>query len=160
MPGNFKSVGRQLLIMCIQKVACKYYPATSLMVKQSLFFFFFFFLAHLCILVSLPLSQRTAQKQRYYFFLCPSHPALSGHINLVTSGTKMQLAGRLYFFVMRAGELENMPEGRGLSAKCSREAGHPPGSPPSCLPETGRLPYPWWGCLPDSSSFGFYFVYC
>ena len=79
------------------------------------------------------------------FLLVPSHPTLSGHINLVTSGTKKNAIGqRVYFFVTSAGERENIPDGRmeggGLSAHRPREAGpHPriapqPSSHP--LPET------------------------
>lgn len=85
------------------------------------------------------------------FPLVPSHPALSGHINPVTSGTKKNAIGqRLYFFVTSAGERENIPDGRmeggGLSAHGPWEARpHPRIAPqPSSPPQKQRWPYPRW----------------
>ena len=93
----------------------RFYPATSFTGEMTPFSQNFVFYS--IQLWSCPEVQKL-------FLPVPSHPALSGQINLFTSGTKKKkknaIGQRLYFFVTSAGEQENIPDGRmeggGLSA--------------------------------------------
>lgn len=113
--------------------------------------------AHLCH-VQLPEVQKLLP-------LVPSHPALSGHINPVTSGTKRNAIGqRLYFFVTSARGAENIPDGRmeggGLST-------HGPGSQassqdrsPTLLHRRNRDGPPAVGVCQARGSLCLYIFYC
>ena len=97
-------------------------------------------------------------KVQILFLSVLSHPALSGHINLVTSGTKMQLA-QGYISLSWAQGSERTCQKDFQQIRAGKLGLFPGLLCPALLPlsETETL-VPMVGCLPDSCSVWFDFA--
>lgn len=150
--------------MYIKKVACKipYYNFLSFFLFTSLLDCNFFYSEIIPVffkpLYSTQFTSVTSSCTKVQILLL-SHPALSGHVNLVTSGTKMQLAKGYISLSWAQGSgrtcQKDLQQIRALKLGLFPGLLCPALLP---LPETETM-LPVVGCLPDSCSVWFDFVY-